>query len=137
MRTATGRVVVALFFILAASLPIMAAAPTQTTEEDVVSALVFPIKNAKVVDTITQGLVVYAAIEVPSSETVWISAPVCEIKVGDTISVPEGTYYPNVLYTSLAITFRNLVIPSKLLLNGKDQKVFPDQTLPQFCVIGR
>jgi hypothetical protein len=137
MGTMKGRAVVALLCVLAVALPVMTASLARAQEEDVVSAFDFPISEAKIVDTIVQGAVSYAGIQVPDSVVVWISIPACDMKVGDTVSVPAGRYYPDVFYTALGITFRNLVIPSKVLLNGKEQKVFPDGGLPEFCVIGR
>jgi len=137
MRSNISRSVAAALFTLAlgaSAIPAaFAADEAEAPATPVVPAFVFPINGAKVVDRIAQGISIYIAAQTPGGETVWIAAPVCEVKQGDTVSVPAGKFFPEVFNSALGVTFRNFVIPTKLQLNGAEQPVFTAHGLPQFC----
>jgi len=96
----------------------------------------FPIKGGKVQESIDRGIYTYMEI-VAGSSHFWLVVPICGVKVGDTIEVQAGKYYPAIQNEELDITFNNFVVPNEISINGKAFPAFAAHAMPRGCIVSR
>lgn len=111
--------------------------PVRAQEEAPPSpSLSLPVKDAVVTEVFASDIYTYLKVNTPSG-VLWIVTPVCVLGQGQKVSVLEGKYYPQIFNEKLGLTFDNLVVATKLTIDGKEVGAFAAHDLPSGCIAGR